>query len=211
MPCQETRSPQPVPGAPPNAPPTPPDPTGNNAPPDTKNTTQSATNCKDGKCTTTTTKSTTDANGVTTTSTNSKTESKDDFCTTNPRSSMCLDGVFGGSCEAGFVCEGDAVQCAQAKAAYETKCAWEKVPDGVQEAYDSVANDSWLSELHTNGPALVTPTPVTGSCALSDFNVSLIGGSISVPISRFCQYMDVIRAMIGVLGALAFAVIVFKG
>lgn len=170
-------------------------------------TTGTQTVCKGKTCTTTST--TKNPDGTTTTGQTS--EDVDQFCTRNPRSPICIESSYSGNCEAPPTCTGDAVQCAQVKLLQEQKCALEKIPDGVQAAFDDLKSDSWLADLHITGPALTPPTAVTGQCALSDFQVSMIfGQSWSVPLSRFCVYMDAIRAMIGVLGALAFAVIVFK-
>lgn len=59
-----------------------------------------------------------------------------DFCKENPQAAACKnqkDSSFSGTCEAGFGCEGDAAQCAAAKASWELKCSMEK-GDGTSDA-----------------------------------------------------------------------------
>lgn len=221
MPCQETRSPQPVPGAPPKTPPTPPDPTGNNAPPDTQKTTQSATNCKDGKCTTTTTTSTTDANGVTTTNSNSKTESKDDFCTTNPRSSMCIDGAFGGACSGGFVCEGDAVQCAMAKEQHARNCKLFEDFDGVEaQLYESekgkegsVIGDVPGGSSHAFGAASFDSSDAlnAGMGGPQDRSVTVMGQTLLLKFSTVTPYLAMLGNLLLAISFLIAARIFLRG
>ncbi|MBU4509361.1 MAG: hypothetical protein KJ740_23500 [Gammaproteobacteria bacterium] len=221
MPCEEIRSGQPTPGGSPNSPPAPPDPTGNNAPPDTQNTTQSATNCKDGKCTTTTTKSTTDANGVTTTNSHTKTESQDDFCTTNPRSSMCIDGVFGGACSGGFACEGDAVQCAIAKEQHVRNCK-------LFEDYDNEEAQLYQTEKGKEGSVLGSlEGNITKTIGASDFDTSdalgagatcianksinVMGTSILIPFSDICPYLAILGNILMSVSFLLAGRIVMRG
>jgi len=221
MPCQEARSPQPVPGAPPKAPPTPPDPTGNNAPPETQKTTQSATNCKDGKCTTTTTTSTTDANGVTTTNSNSKTESKDDFCTTNPRSSMCIDGAFGGACSGGFVCEGDAVQCAMAKEQHARNCKLFEDFDGVEaQLYESekgkdgsVIGDVPGGSTHAFGAASFDSSDAlnAGMGGPQDRSVTVMGQTLLLKFSAVTPYLAMLGNLLLAISFLIAARIFLRG
>lgn len=136
---------------------------------------------------------------------------KETFCTENPKSPLCVEGSFGGDCSAKFVCNGDPVQCAQARAVNESSCKMDNLPDGVSESAASVLGDEIPSGLFINGPSLIAPTAVTGSCGLRDFSVAgMFGSTLNVPMSQFCTYMNTLRAMIGVLGALAFALIVFK-
>jgi len=221
MPCQETRSPQPVPGAPPKTPPTPPDPTGNNAPPDTKNTTQSATNCKDGKCTTTTTTSTTDSAGVTTTNSHSKTESKDDFCTSNPRSSMCIDGAFGGACAGGFVCDGDAVQCAMAKEQHSRNCKLFEDFDGEEaQLYQNEKGKegSVLGSLEGNITKTIGASDFdtsdalgAGATCIADKSITVMDTSILIPFSDICPYLAILGNILMSVSFLLAGRIVMRG
>lgn len=56
------------------------------------------------------------------------TEPTSDFCKDNPQAAACKnqkDSSFNGTCEAGFTCEGDAAQCASAKASWELRCVFQ--------------------------------------------------------------------------------------
>jgi len=178
------------------------------------NTTQesktTSTICTNGSCTTTT-NTTTNVNGTPSTKTQTKTESQADFCKENPRAPQCAEaGKFGGQCGS-FTCTGDAVQCAQAKAASDLACSVDKLPPGVADAAAEVLGEGMPEGLFINGSSLQPPTAVTGSCTLVDQEIPLIfEQSLTVKWSTFCQYMDTIRAAIGVFGALAFALIVFR-
>lgn len=176
----------------------------------TQTTKQSVTRCTNGSCNTTTT-TTTVRNGTPTTKTETKTEPQADFCKDNPRAAQCSQqGTFAGSCGS-FACTGDAVQCAQARAASELLCAADKLPPGVSDVAASVLGQDMPDGLFINGPSLQAPTAVTGSCTLTDLEVPLIFDyALPVRFSGFCQYMDTIRMVIGVFGALAFALIVFR-
>lgn len=90
------------------------------------------------------------------------------------------------------------------------KCAMTDLPSEVGSAASSVM-DFDMATLHEAGPSLTAPSQVSGSCSVSDFSVSMpFGQSMTVRLSQVCTFIDTIRAVIGVLGALAFAVIVFK-
>lgn len=97
----------------------------------TEKTTTTTTSTDGGKTTTTTTTTTVikDAAGNTLdTSSETKVEDKplNDFCKEKPTAAACVnqttDGAFGGGCETGFTCTGDAVQCAIARAQHQQNC-----------------------------------------------------------------------------------------
>src|SRR5690606_10865770 len=44
------------------------------------------------------------------------------FCEENPNSPQCKESSFGGSCQANFACDGDAIQCAIAKEQHIRAC-----------------------------------------------------------------------------------------
>lgn len=169
-----------------------------------------STTCTGSACTV---NSTTTTNGQQTGSTTGTT-TKDGLCQASPDNPQCGDdeGSFGGTCDAGYTCEGDAVQCAQALAIREFQCSAKKMPEGVETEAADLLQGRVPDGFHMDGPALAAPTAVTGSCGLTDFQVAWIFEStLSVEMSRFCQFMDAIRAVIGIMGALAFATIVFRG
>lgn len=91
------------------------------------------TTCQGKECKTETTTTTTPAGGgSSTTNVTNVSQSKDDYCKSNADSAQCKGdsngdgkdsgGSFGGSCEGGFTCEGDALQCAQLREQYKRNC-----------------------------------------------------------------------------------------
>lgn len=85
------------------------------------------TTCKGNTCTTEKTTTNTTSNNTSSSSTTTKTESKEDYCKSNASAAQCKDdeekeGSFGGSCQGGFTCEGDALQCAQLKEQHKRNC-----------------------------------------------------------------------------------------
>lgn len=176
----------------------------------TNTTTTSSTTCANGKCTTTT-DTTKTVNGVPTTKQTTTNEPQSEFCTKNPKAAQCIEGgQFGGVCGA-FTCSGDAVQCAQALASQKLFCAVESLPSEVSAEAAEVVGADIPEGYFINGPSLSAPTPVSGTCALVDVSVNWIFEStLSLELSRFCQYMDSIRLMMGLFGSLAYALIVFR-
>ena len=84
------------------------------------------------------------------------------------------------------------------------------LPGEVSSVTQSLMNFD-MATLHEAGPSLTGPSQVSGTCSVSDFSVSMpFGQSMTVRLSQVCTFIDTIRAVIGVMGALAFAVIVFK-
>ncbi|EED69286.1 hypothetical protein SR914_02230 [Comamonas testosteroni] len=92
------------------------------------------TTCQGKTCTTEKTTTNTPSGGGSSTVINSSTvvQSKEDYCKSNANSAQCNSsangekdgkgGSFGGSCDGGFTCEGDALQCAQVREQYKRNC-----------------------------------------------------------------------------------------
>lgn len=65
-------------------------------------------------------------------------QSNTGFCEQNPNSPLCKEAKesrFGGACDSGFTCDGDAATCASARAAHELKCSFQ--PDSTTGLHDS--------------------------------------------------------------------------
>lgn len=167
-----------------------------------------------GSCTTTTTTTTT-VNGVSTTKIEGTTQPKGEFCKENAGAKECDNGSsFAGNCDAPPVCKGDAVQCAQAVASHKLQCAATSLPEEVSTAAGEVMGEGMPAGVFIDGPSLSGPgsMPSGGSCPLVDQEIAwLEGHTITFSISRFCPHMETIRAFLSVFGALAFALIVFRG
>ena len=91
--------------------------------------TNTKTTCVGDECTTETTRKKTDADGNTSEEKTIKKEDRSDFCKDNPKHAACVTGSFSGSCGGAPACDGDAVQCAQALAAWKIQCNMEKEPE----------------------------------------------------------------------------------
>lgn len=102
------------------------------------------------KTTTTTTKVTKDAGGnVTGTTSTTETsggtlggggngDGTKGFCAENPNSPICKPSSWSGDCETPPVCDGDAVQCATARAVWEHRCVnkWAESPNDLSAGVD---------------------------------------------------------------------------
>lgn len=89
----------------------------------------STSTCDGSSCTTTTTTTTTNSDGSSSTTTDTSTLPQSDYCTLHPNAAACTNSSsWGGGCDA-FACSGDAVQCAQAQAAWKLACDFEKTGD----------------------------------------------------------------------------------
>lgn len=164
-------------------------------------TTEKTTTCTGTKCTTTT--ETTEPDG--TKRLDVKEEDKSTFCEENPKSPMCKEGSFSGTCGSEPKCEGDAVQCAAAKAAWKLQCDLEKEPD--DDAYklgksllsggkDTVENPLDPSKVvQTNVTDIIADAAgrrtLSGSCIQSP-SFSVMGQTYKLDTSLFCEFAEII-------------------
>lgn len=162
-----------------------------------------------GSCTTTTTTTTTvyNADG---TQASTKSESQKEtstgqgaegsgFCKENPSSPMCKTGSFSGSCEAAPSCEGDPIQCATAKATWETNCKTMK-PGEIREAPDVGTKKIQQNFEHADlggGGSCPAPRPIT-----------LMARTIYFEMTPICEFASGIRPVVILLGWIAAGYIV---
>lgn len=113
-----------------------------------KTTKTTETKCVNGVCEKSETIETRDKDGNLVDS-NTKKESgtKDDFCVKNPKDLACKkqDSKFSGDCEKGFVCEGDAANCAVAQATWRLSCDSRKRDDLNDLGDDVIAGNDGMS------------------------------------------------------------------
>ncbi|WP_157826975.1 hypothetical protein [Macromonas nakdongensis] len=178
-------------------------------------TTKTSTSCQDGKCTTTETTTTTDAQGNTTASGTTKTESQSDFCQSNPGHASCKAGSFGGSCEAGFKCDGDAIQCAMAKVQHENKCALTPAPNAGAAYFDALTEGMPTnpnSGTVTVGSSMFNTSNLLGasSCTL-DKSITVWGSTINLPFSQVCTALAYMGTLLQAVGFLLGARIITRG
>jgi len=183
----------------------------------TKSESRATTCTAAGSCTTTVTTITSVNGGAPGTSTKTTTETKGEFCVSNPAAKECGDGEgssFGGSCEAGFVCEGDAVQCAHAKETHLQNCKINKdTPE--RQLYESSKGDEAEfdnDEVVNVGPASFSQAPILGAAScISDKSITVIGSTVSLPFSRVCQYLSMLGNVLMAVGFLLSGRIIMRG
>lgn len=186
----------------------------------TTTTTTKDTVCTDSTCTTTTKTTTTNPDGTPVggtggTTTTQEQKPKETFCQENPTSPMCKEGRWGGACDAGFSCEGDAVQCAIARETHRQGCEWSKVNqlqvDKGQEAMGGGDRPGWHPFEGAQQSAFTFQTLIdtsSGNLPTScptDETIGVAGRSIVLPFSKLCgalEMMGMIAVGFAMLAAL---------
>ena len=183
---------------------------------------ESTTTTSGGQSTTTTTTTTTnfDASGNPTGSSTTVTTDTggDDFCKKHPTSSICMNSTFSGSCESSFACQGDAAQCAAARAINELNCQFQ--PDGstVADVLASsgldTAEDDWktaqqgnafdLSNLLEFDTRSVSPANCPGPYTFT-LPASMGGQEIGISMEFMCDIAGVVGIFL-LLGATVLSV-----
>lgn len=161
----------------------------------------SETTCTGDKCTTTTTTTTTNSDGSKKEQTTTVEQPKNEFCQLNPSSPQCKgdESSWGGTCQSGaFSCDGDAVQCAQAQAAWKSYCEAHVDPSSEWVTKGQAAmrgegesphggSQSFSLGAFTSG-RVIGPS---GGCP-ADVTVSLAGTSFTLPFSEYCGVLNAI-------------------
>lgn len=183
--------------------------------------TSSQTSCSGDKCTTTTTTTTTttptSGPPVTTTSESRRETDKKTFCDENPNASVCKVGKWSGDCDAPPACDGDAITCAIAAQTLKTACALSPKDDGERKAFDDAKlTPAQVQEMVSGGAVNIGPASfatgnlLSGSC-IQDRTVSVLGKSVSIPLSGVCPYLEMLGNALLAFSFVAAAVIVFRG
>lgn len=191
----------------------------------TTNTTKETTaNCTNGSCNSTTTVTVTAPDGSTTTTTQTESVPQESFCKANPGHIVCKgedEGTFGGSCASGFQCSGDAVQCAQAQAAWKSACAsdvsgmTEQINTGTAAMAAGAASGLGIpggSDAFDLGSRL-SEVPLFGSSGgcPSDVSVNVGGTSYTIAFSAMCPQLQVLGVALMAFAYLIAGFIVFRG
>lgn len=170
----------------------------------TETTKTESTECSGATCKTTTTTTTTtkDASGNPTgteTSTSTKEEPKSDYCKSNPTDASCAgekkDGQFAGTCDNGFTCTGDAVQCAVAEASWKSACALRDSGGGTLAEQiiggDDPAQMPWAEGAgeQKNVSGLLDTTEHFAASCPPDLSFSINGHSVVVPMTTACNWL----------------------
>jgi hypothetical protein len=125
------------------------------------------------------------------------------FCKENQGAAICGDaGSWAGSCSGGFTCGGDAVQCAQAQAAWQANCAL-KVDatdaavklgqasigagvGGFAAGTDPGAGSGNTVNISTD---FDRTNPYSAACP-ADRSFTLMGKTMALPFSSLCPYLQ---------------------
>jgi hypothetical protein len=182
-----------------------PNPSDPNAPPSTSETTTTKTTntqCEGSKCTTTTTTTTTPPNSPPITKTEVEEQDKKSFCDENPNLSICVTSSFSGSCGGPPSCEGDAIQCAIAADQIARHCKMFDDHSTSEEALFNAEKNkggSVTANLPGNenisiGPGNFDTSDAIGGGAgcIGDKVITVAGQTVTVPLSRVCEYLAIL-------------------
>jgi len=181
---------------------------------ETRNTTCNAA----GSCTTTITTTTTVNGGSPSTSTSTTTQPKGDFCSENPGSSECgQQSSFAGACASGFVCQGDAVQCAMAKELHAQWCRDNQATDesALYDVSKGLEGDQ-TGDLPGNetipfGPSSYDDSDAIGGAAcVTDLTIEHEWLSATLPLSMICGPLLWFKNALLFIGGIAWLLIVFR-
>lgn len=190
----------------------------------TKHSGSSSTTCAGGTCTTTSTRVTENPDGSTETKTTTTERPQGDYCKENPKAGACVgsESSWGGACQA-FICEGDAVQCAQARGAWELACQLktEATNSTVQAGTGAISGSvdaSVRDQLGMNTSQVFNLASYLDSTSLfgtagacpSDVTLSLGIGSVTLPFASMCPQLNLVGVAMMGLAYLIAAFIVFR-
>lgn len=185
--------------------------------------TSSRTECSNGSCTTTETTTTTGPNGDKTDKSTTTTEPQSDYCTRNPKADVCkgTESAWGGTC-GGFTCDGDAVQCAQAKAGWELACGLkvdetnpligvgQQATAGGDRPADHPGNQANTIALDLSSRLSSVPLFGTSGDCIADKAITFMGKGYTLPFSRWCPYLNILGSAFLAACYLAAAFIIFR-
>lgn len=162
-------------------------------------------------------------NGSGGTSPTTQVQPQDTFCNLNPSSPQCKmseNTTFGGSCNAGFNCTGDAAVCATARGVWETSCNLGSLKVDSGNTQVALGNSSMtgqdpsdhprLNKLSINPGTFDTSNPFSQQCP-ADTTISAAGASISLPLSALCSPLQWLGYLAIAFTLLAAARIVVEG
>lgn len=195
-------------------------------------TTESKTQvqCENGICsvTKTTTTKNNETSEIVSDSSTTTTVDKSSYCSQNKTAGVCKNesgeaqggGEFGGSCSAGFTCDGDAIQCAIAKEQHIRGCqmnedllktdeykAWQaaKAWDGKSVTNDLPGNREFHISVKSGDEFIGS-----GSCP-SDKTIDLpFGYSLTIPFSEMCSWLAILGEGMVILAYIGGALIIIR-
>lgn len=194
----------------------------------TKTESTTTVKCEGGKCEITKSSTTTNSTTNSTVSSSSVTTTVDkkDYCANNKTSDQCKgengeeegDGSFGGSCQTGFECDGDALMCSVAKEQHKRACEFfvNETPESQLYGNSVTKQGKVTDDLEGNetismeGRINQTSALGAGSCPLRDITVSVMGHTRTLPLSEHCATITAIKNFLVGVAMLIALFIVFR-
>ncbi len=199
----------------------------------TKTDSKTEVKCENGKCQVTTSSTTTNntTNNTVNSSSVTTTVDKADYCSKNKTAGVCKDeqgeeegkGTFGGSCQGGFTCKGDAAMCAMAKEQHKRNCQMleeDKDPASfINKAKNGTDGES-AKAMQENASEIKIPTQLnkTGygwprSCpANTRIELGFVNASFEIPFDKLCGPLKIFSDIALAITALSLLVwLVFAG
>lgn len=119
---------------------------------------------------------------------------------------------FGGNCESGFSCEGDAIQCAIAKQQHIRACQLFDNESAESKLYNEekakdknrdVTKDLPGNETIDIGSKLRSDNLLGGATCISDLSVTVVGFSVTLPMSKVCPVLGYLGWILVAVASLA--------
>ncbi len=199
----------------------------------TKTNTKTEVKCENGKCEVTKTSTTTNTQTNSTVSSSSTTTTVDkaDYCSKNSSAGVCKNeqgeeegkGSFGGSCQAGFTCKGDAAMCAMAKEQHKRNCETleeDKDPASFINQVKNGTDSQSAKAMQDNASQINIATQLDKSgygwprsCpANTRIDLNFVPGFFEIPFSNICPPLEIFSYIALAITALSLLVwLVFAG
>ena len=199
----------------------------------TKTNTKTEVKCENGKCEVTKSSTTTNTQTNSTVSSSSTTTTVDkaDYCSKNSSAGVCKNeqgeeegkGSFGGSCQAGFTCKGDAAMCAMAKEQHKRNCETleeDKDPASFINQVKNGTDSQSAKSMQDNASQINIATQLdksgygwSRSCpANTRIDLSFVSGSFEMPFDKLCGPLKIFSDIALAITALSLLVwLVFAG
>ncbi|MDR2239278.1 MAG: hypothetical protein LBE33_02430 [Zoogloeaceae bacterium] len=143
------------------------------------------------------------------------------FCVENPDSHICKKSSFGGDCLSSFTCDGDAVQCAVAREQHIRNCAlFDTETDESVLGQQAIEGQDPMASEFPNDPSnidtfdistLLDKTEIFSAQCIADFNLSVGGYGIYVPMDKICTALIWIGNLMMMGCSVAGMMIILKG
>lgn len=195
-------------------------------PPSTDTTSKDVTIEKNGETwTKTTTTTITKTDGSVTTKTDVQTGDKGTICKGETNIACVGNGGdgsrFGGTCQTAFTCDGDAVQCATARAVNEHKCLMERLNQPTTESglYDAEKDKAGNvtgdlpgnATMNIGASSFDTTDAIGGAQCIQNLSVTVWNRTLVLPLSDICTQLAHLGTVLVAVSFLLAARIVSRG